>query len=275
MQNKSSFALVTGASSGIGLRYATILARDYGYSVLLVSNQEKELHDAAEHIAQTYQVQTRTLCLNLATTDAAEQVYAFCQTEQIDVEVLINNAGMLIFNPLCQTPTEKIETIILLHTLTMTKLCQLFGAKMLERLPEHGHRGYILNMSSMSAWMAMPGIQCYNATKSYVLNFSKSLWYEMHHAGVHVLALTPGSTDTGLLPFTPKFGKFLRTMGITMSPERLVTRGLHVLFHSSRKRCMPGAWNYLIVPIINHLPDWLVFWAMTFFPMFQAPKDKK
>jgi hypothetical protein len=117
-------------------------------------------------------------------------------------------------------------------------------------------------MSSMSAWMSMPSISCYNASKSYVLNFSKALWYEMRRHKVRVLAVTPGSTDTGLLPFGETFGKVLRFFGITMSPEKLVKRALKVLFYRRKKTCMPGAWNYIIVPIINHLPDWLVLFAM-------------
>lgn len=255
----TSWAVVTGASSGIGLRYATALARDYGYNIVLVSNQEKELTEASADLSKQYGVETRVLCLDLAAADAAEQVHTFCVENGLNVRVLINNAGMLIFDYLVNVSQQRLNTLLMLHVVTLTKLCQLFGQDMV-RAHEHdaSARGYILNMSSMSAWMAMPGIQCYNASKSYVLNFSKSLWYEMRPHHVHVLAMTPGSTNTGLLPFPDKWGRLLRIVGITMSPERLVQRALHVLFCTRRKRCMPGAWNYIIVPIINHLPDWLV-----------------
>ena len=261
------YALVTGASSGIGLMYATALARDYRYNLLLVSNQEKELPVVAGQLTEQYGVSVRWLYMNLAEQDAAERVYRYCQDNGIAVEVLVNNAGMLVFNPLCSTPMARVETITMLHVVTVTKLCKLFAEDMCRR-----GKGYILNMSSMSAWMAMPGIQCYNATKGYVLNFSKSLWYELCPFGVRVLAVTPGSTDTGLLPFTPVFAKWLRWAGITMPPERLVRRALRVLFGTRRKQCMPGAWNYVIVPVINHLPDWLVFWAMSKFEMFGSKK---
>lgn len=250
-------ALVTGASSGIGLEYARQLARDYGCDVVLVSNQEKELGVAAAEIAAEFGVATRSLYMDLSQQDAAEQVYDFCKKEGLEIDVLVNNAGMLIFDGFCHTPMRKIETLVMLHVVTMTKLCRLFAADMCER-----GKGWILNMSSMSAWMAMPGIQCYNASKVYVLSFSKSLWYEMRVHHVRVLAVTPGSTDTGLLPFGPKFGKFLRAMGITMPVPRLVKRALRVLFKRRKKTCMPGGWNYIIVPIINHLPDWVVKVAM-------------
>lgn len=276
-----AWALVTGASSGIGLRYATALARDYKYNVLLVSNQEKELVTAAAQVA-AFGVETKTLYINLAEQDAADRVYAFCHDNRLDIEVLVNNAGILIFDAFRQTDPRKIETLLMLHIVTMTKLCRLFAADMVnhksqitipsDRFPKEirnhkSQNGYILNMSSMSAWMAMPSISCYNASKSYVLNFSKALWYELRRHNVRVLAVTPGSTDTGLLPFGPVFGKILRFFGITMSPEKLVSRALKVLFFRRKKTCMPGAWNYIIVPIINHLPDWLVITAMKKIPI--------
>jgi len=252
------WALITGASGGIGRHYSIALARDYGYNLYLVSNQQKELADLAIEMRDTYHVQTESLCLNMAAPDAAEHIYEYAQKRNLEVEVLINNAGMLIFNPFCETPLGKIETLLMLHMIALTKLTHLFGCDMRAR-----RKGYILNMSSMSAWMAMPGIQCYNATKAYVLSFSKALHYELRPFGVRVLALTPGSTDTGLLPFGDRFAAILRAVGITMPPARLVRRGLSVLFRSRRrKRCMPGAWNYIIVPIINHLPDWVVMRAM-------------
>jgi len=265
------YALVTGASSGIGLRYAEALARDYHYDLLLVSNQEKELSEVAERLHTTYGVQTRWLYMNLAQADAAERIYSFCRENDLNVEVLINNAGMLIFEPFIVASSAKIQTITMLHVVTLTNLCRLFAPDMCER-----GKGYILNMSSMSAWMAMPGIQCYNATKGYVLNFSRALWYELRGRGVHVLAMTPGSTDTGMLPFPPTFAKLLRAVGITMSPEKLVRKALKALFRSKRKRYMPGAWNRIIVPIINHLPDWLVIAIMRRVPLFDPCfADKK
>lgn len=258
------YALITGASSGIGLHYATQLARDYHYPLLLISNQAAELEALAQQLSEAYGVDAIPYYCDLSQADAADRIYAFCQERGIEIEVLVNNAGMLIFDAFIHAPMAKTETLLMLHVVTATKLCRLFAPEMCER-----GRGFILNMSSMSAWMAMPSIVCYNASKSYVLNFSRALWYELRPKGVHVLAVTPGSTDTGLLPFGDTFGRILRAVGITMPPERLVRSALRSLFHSRRKRCMPGAWNHIIVPIINHLPDWVVFTAMRHFPMFQ------
>lgn len=263
------WALITGASGGIGRHYAIALARDYGYNLFLVSNQEKELADLAREMKDSYHVLAESLCLNMAAADAAEQIYDYAVQHEMTVDVLINNAGMLIFQPFCDTPVAKTETMLMLHMIALTKLTRLFAADMRTRC-----KGYILNMSSMSAWMAMPSIVCYNATKAYVLSFSKALNFELRPFGIHVLALTPGSTDTGLLPFGDKFAAILRAVGITMPPARLVRRALKVLFRTKRQRCMPGPWNYIIVPIINHLPYWLVRFAMKRLPMFGLSQSK-
>ena len=266
VSDNNAYALVTGGSSGIGKQYASQLARDYHYNLLLVSNQDTELKQVSNELNQQYGVCIKTLCIDLAQNNAAEQVFDFAQEQQLEIDVLINNAGFLIFDAFVNVPTQKVEAILLLHTLTATKLCHLFANRW--RLSTDQHRRFILNMSSMSAWMAMPTIQCYNATKSYIYNFSKALWYELSLFNIHVLAVTPGSTDTGLLPFPDTFGNILRATGITMKPATLVKKALHSLFYSNKKSCMPGLLNHIIVPIINHLPDWLIFAVMKRLPMF-------
>ncbi len=250
-------ALVTGASSGIGLQYATQLARDYHTDLLLVSNQERELNDVAAHLTTTYGVKAVAHYADLGLPNAAEEIFAFACDNGLQIDVLINNAGVLLFRPLCSTPMPKIETLLTLHVLTLTKLCRLFGEEMCRR-----GNGYILNMSSMTAWMTMPGIQCYNASKAYVLNFSKAIWYEFGRKGVRVLAVTPGTINTSLFDLPEKMRKLLLAFGIAMQPETLVRKALKKLFTSKRKAYLPGAWNFIIVPIISHLPDWFVLRAM-------------
>ena len=247
------WAIVTGASSGIGVRYAEQLAADYGYDLLLVSNQPAELEQVARRIESESRVQTRTLTLDLAAETAAEQVFGFAESEKMEVEVLVNNAGILVFDLLNRIPLGRIETLLGLHVVTLTKLCRLFGESMRRR-----GRGFILNMSSMTAWTALPTIQAYNATKNYVLQLSRSFWYEMMPAGVHVLAVTPGSTNTGLLPFPEQYARLLLRLGITMEPETLVRRALRQLFNTRKKVYLPGGWNRLTVPVLKHLPDRLI-----------------
>ena len=146
----------------MGVHYATQLACDYHYDLLLVSNQAQELHEVATRLAADYHITAIDYCADLSDQNAAEQLFDFTKQQQIEVDVLINNAGILIFRELAQTPMPKLQTLLMLHMVTLTKLCKLFGEEMCQR-----RHGYILNMSSMTAWMTMPGIQCYNASKAY------------------------------------------------------------------------------------------------------------
>ena len=248
-------SLVTGASSGIGLQYATQLARDYKSDLLLVSNQEKELEQVAADLAATYGVKTIAKYADLSLTDAAENLYAWCHEQQLEVDVLINNAGVFFFNEYCQTDIKRIELMLQLHVMTVAKMTRLFAADMCAR-----RHGYILNMSSMSAWMAMPGIQTYNASKAFIYNFSKSLWYELEPYNVHITVMAPGAVDTGLFGLAPKLRKLAVNLTVSIPPEKLVKRALKKLF-KGKKADTPGFINWLSTPLLKHTPDWILFFA--------------
>ncbi len=249
-------ALITGASSGIGLQYATQLARDYHTDLILVSNQKEELERVAKELTSTYAVRATAHYADLALPDAAEQLYNYCHEHKLEVDILINDAGVFFFNEFVETSMKRIELMLYLHVMTVTKLCRLFGADMVER-----GSGYILNMSSMSAWMAMPGIQLYNATKAYIYNFSKSLWYELKPKGVHVTVMAPGAVDTALFGLAPNLRKLAVTLTVSIPPEKLVKKALKKMF-KGRKACTPGFLNWLATPLLKHPPDWLLFVAM-------------
>ena len=245
-------ALVTGASSGIGLNYATTLARDYQTDLLLVSNQESELKAVAKELADKYGVKAVALYADLSKPDAAERLHDYCLKEGLEVDILINNAGIFFFNSLIDTAMGKIETMLMLHVVTVTKMCRLFGEDMCRR-----RRGYILNMSSMSAWMAYPGIQTYNASKAFIYNFSKSLWYEFRPYGVGVTVMTPGAVDTALFGLSPEYRKLAVRLSVSIPPEKLVKKALKRMMRK-KKQGMPGLINHLATPLLKHTPDWLV-----------------
>lgn len=248
-------ALVTGASSGIGLQYATQLARDYQSDLLLVSNQQKELDEVAKDLAERYKVKTVAHFADLSLNDAAENLYDWCKQEGHEVDVLINNAGVFFFNKYCETSMKRIELMLQLHVMTVAKLTRLFAADMCAR-----RRGYILNMSSMSAWMAMPGIQTYNASKAFIYNFSKSLWYELKPYNVHITVMAPGAVDTGLFGLAPNLRKLAVNLTVSIPPEKLVKRALKKLF-KGKQEDTPGFINWLCTPLLRHTPDWILFLA--------------
>ena len=255
MGNGSMLALVTGASSGIGLQYATQLARDYHCDLLLVSNQQKELEQVAAGLAAQYNVHTVARFADLSLPDAAENLHDWCQAEGYVVDILINNAGVFFFNEYCRTDIRRIELMLQLHVMTVAKMTRLFAADMCAR-----RRGYILNMSSMSAWMAMPGIQTYNASKAFIYNFSKSLWYELKPYNVHITVMAPGAVDTGLFGLAPNLRKLAVALTVSIPPEKLVKRALRNMFRG-RQADTPGFINWLSTPLLKHTPDWMLFLA--------------
>ena len=272
-------ALVTGASSGIGLQYATALARDYHTDLLLVSNQEQEQIEVAKQLAQTYSVKTTPLYADLSEQDAAEKLHQYCVDNKIEVDILINNAGVFFFNPLTDTSMKRFELMLMLHVVTVAKLTRLFAEDMVKReltdeqkqervLGKPRRKGYILNMSSMSAWMAYPGIQTYNATKAFIYNFSKSIWYELYPQGVNITVMTPGAVDTALFGLAPNLRKLAVNLTVSIPPEKLVKRALKRMFQG-KKADMPGVINHLSTPLLKHTPDWLVRLTYKFVGQFQ------
>ena len=272
-------SLVTGASSGIGLQYATQLARDYHTDLLLVSNQEQELRQVAADLSSRYGVNAIPLYADLSLPDAAERLHQYCRDNGLVVDILINNAGVFFFNPYCETSMKRIDLMLHLHIMTVAKLTRLFGEDMVSReltqeeqvqqiCGKSRRKGYILNMSSMSAWMAMPGIQSYNASKAFIYNFSKSLWYELRPKGVNITVMTPGAVDTELFGLAPHLRRLAVALTVAIPPEKLVKRALRKMFRG-KKADMPGVINYLCTPLLKHTPDWLVFLAMKFVGKYQ------
>ena len=240
-------ALVTGASSGMGLIYARQLAVR-GYDLLLVSNQERELIQTAADIADEFGVSAIPHYQDLATAGAAGELYDYCRSEGIEVEVLVNNAGMFFFKELDDTDLPRVEKMMNLHMSTVTKLCLLFGADMKSRGP-----GYVLIVSSMAAKLPTPGITVYSATKAYLRSFGKSLYFEMRPYGVGVTTVMPAAIATPLYGLKPSLMNLGLKTGVIKTPEWLVRKALKGLFRK-RHTVRPGFMNIYLPPIIALLP---------------------
>ena len=247
----SGWALITGGSSGMGLELARQLAAK-GFDLLLVSNQEEELARVSEELSTTYGVHVLGRFQDLAAESAADELFSFCQEQGLEVEVLINNAGMFFFEELTAENEARALAMMRLHTFTPTRMCILFGEVMKRR----GH-GYILNMSSMAAKLPCPGITVYSATKAYLKSFSKSLYFEMRPYGVGVTTVCPAAIATPLYKLKPSLLKLGVSIGLIGTPRWLVRRALKRMF-KKRRVVKPGLMNYYLPPLIAILPKWLV-----------------
>ena len=244
-------ALITGGSSGMGLEYARQLAAK-GYDLLLVSNQQEELCKAVEELSQAFNVNVMSRFQNLATETAAEELFSFCQAKNLQIDILINNAGMFFFEELTTDNADKALTMMRLHIFTPTRLCVLFGEEMKKR-----GSGYILNMSSMAAKLPCPGITVYSATKAYLKSFSKSLYYEMRPYGVGVTTVCPAAIATPLYKLKPSLLRLGVKIGLIGTPQWLVRRALRGMFYK-RRVVKPGLMNRYLPPLIAILPKKLV-----------------
>ncbi|MBO6025264.1 MAG: SDR family NAD(P)-dependent oxidoreductase [Bacteroidales bacterium] len=250
-QGRQPWALITGGSSGMGLEYARQLA-EIGCNLLLVSNQDAELQQAAEELKQGRAIQVIPHYQNLATETAAEELLAFCQTEGLTIDILINNAGMFFFEELSMENEAKALTMMRLHILTPTRLCVVFGEEMKNR-----GCGYIINMSSMAAQLPCPGITIYSATKAYLKSFGKSLYFEMRPYGVGVTTVCPAAIATPLYKLKPSLLKFGVKIGLIGTPQWLVRKALKGMMKKNRV-VKPGLMNHYLPPLIAALPHGLV-----------------
>ena len=244
-------ALVTGGSSGMGLEYARQLA-DIGCNLLLVSIQEEELPKVAEELNAQYGIQVSTRYQDLSTETAADELLAYCKAENLQIDILINNAGMFFFEELTSQNEGKALTMLRLHTLTPTRLSILFGEEMKQR----GY-GYLINMSSMAAKLPCPGITIYSATKAYLKSFGKSLYFEMRPYGVGVTTVCPAAIATPLYKLKPSLLQFGVKIGVIGTPQWLVRKALRGMMRKKRV-VKPGFMNIYLPPLIAVLPKALV-----------------
>ncbi len=243
-------ALVTGASSGMGLIYSRKLA-ERGYDLLLVSNQTDALIQTAADISDEFGVSAIPHYQDLAVLEAASCLYDYCLAEGLEVEILVNNAGMFFFKELDCDDVPRVEKMMTLHMSTVTKLCLLFGEDMKRR-----GCGYILIVSSMAAKLPTPGIAVYSATKAYLKSFGKSLYFEMKPYGVGVTTVCPAAIATPLYGLNPRLMDLGVKTGVIKTPEWLVKRALRGMFRR-RPVIKPGLMNLYLPPMVRLLPGGL------------------
>jgi hypothetical protein len=248
---KTETVLITGGSSGIGFALAKEFA-SRGYKLILVSNQKEQLHIAAEKLQNKYSTETHTLFLNLALPEAAAELFNWCQTNQLQVDVLVNNAGVFFFGEVVKNDIKKIETILSLHVNTPAMLCRLFGEEMKQR-----RSGNIIIISSLAAYMPYPGIAFYAATKRFLKSFACSLRTEMIDYNVNVTCVCPGAVSTDLYDLSAAGHKKALKMGIMMRPEKLARKIVRAM-NRHTSILIPGFINRVFLPFLFIIPHGLI-----------------
>ena len=264
-RNYETYALVTGAASGMGRIYSERLAL-MGYNVILVDINSKGLNETAAIVEAKVKasdsisdqmkgkLSLMPIVQDLSAIDAADVIYEKTEAEECKVEVLVNNAGIMYCQGIAETSEKMLRLIMMVHMNTPLMLCRKYVGAMKER-----GCGYILNISSLAAWMIWPGIGMYGITKCFVRNYSRELRIESQKTGVSVTNAYFGAVDTPLIPLKESLRKLARGLMVMIRPEKAVDRALRATFRR-RRGTMPGFLNKLFWPFIVILPDCLLGW---------------
>ena len=245
------YAIITGASSGCGFEYARVMAGK-GYDLLIVSNEDA-IHGKADLLRQEFPVKVISLVRNLGVQEAAKELYDYCHTNGIEVEVLINNAGVYHDRDFLHDSENFNQLIFNLHMHTPAMLMYYFGQDMVAR-----GKGYMLNMCSITADIAVQRLGSYGATKAFLQNFTRSLHIELKTKGVYVTNVTPGAINTGLYNIRPWLTKMGLILGYIVEPDYLARRGVKAMLKGRAKVSIPGVWNAILLFFVALIPTGLL-----------------
>jgi len=241
-------ALVTGACSGIGLSLAQGLAAR-GYDLVMVSNREGPLTEAATKLSLRYGVRTTAIPCDLAVPDAAERLFGEVNQRGVVIDILINNAGIFFFGEVADADPMAAQRLLALHVVTPSLLCTYFAKELRCR-----RRGRILMVSSISAFRDFPGIAYYGSSKKYLLGFARALRSELSVYGVTVTCLLPGATATALYDSQSVPVELANNLGIMADTDAVAQAGLAALF-AGEELCVPGRINRLLVKLAEEVPQ--------------------
>jgi len=189
----NNYTLITGASSGIGLEFAKIAAREKNNLILVARDKnglEKVKTDILEEF-KTAKIDVVVVALDLTKDDSAQQLFELCKEKNFFVSTLINNAGFGDYGNFSQSDKGRQLSMIDLNIRSLTELTHLFLPAMIKQ-----KNGKIMNIGSVASFMPGPLMSVYFASKNYVLSFSEALAEELRGSGVTVTCLCPGSTKT-------------------------------------------------------------------------------
>lgn len=243
-------ALITGASSGIGLELSRLFAGD-GYHLALAARSAQKLESLAAELRQAHGVEVTVVPLDLSVPGAASEVFETLKARGVDIHFLVNNAGFGIHRPLAETPPDELTQMLQVNTVTLSELTRLFLPAMRAR-----KFGRILNIGSTGSFSPAPYMAAYVASKAFVLSFSEGLAEELRGSGVTVTALCPGVTPTGFQERAQVGNMPLTRYGI-VSAAQVAAAGYKALM-SGRRVVVPGFANQLLV------------WSMGITPRFIA-----
>ncbi|MFQ5677133.1 MAG: SDR family NAD(P)-dependent oxidoreductase [bacterium] len=226
------WALVTGASSGIGAEFSRQLG-EKGLNLVLVARRKEILDAKAEDLKDAFGIEVMTIGLDLTETNAIQKLYE--KAKNIDIGLVVPNAGMATEGNFSKIPLEEQNQVLVLNCMVPMQMAHLFGQRLIER-----GRGGIIFVASTFGYQAVPYFANYAASKSYILTFGESLHYEFKRNGIDVTVLSPGLTSTAM-PDSLEID-FSKLPMKAMPVEPVVTRALDSL-EQNKASVIPGMMN--------------------------------
>ncbi len=230
------YAIITGATSGIGYEMAKILAKKK-HNLIIVSRNENKLKEIKNKFESEFNIKIEYLSIDLSIPDAAQKVYK--HTRMYDIEILINNSGFANYGEHCKIDLQENYRLLQLNIIALTELCALYAKDMKDK-----RKGMILNIASTAAYQPTPYFAAYGASKSYVLNFSEALAKELEDDNVSVTCLSPGATDTAFFDVAkiPEIENSQLKKSARQSAKKVAEIGINAMFNR-KLSVIPGFKN--------------------------------
>jgi uncharacterized protein len=262
-QLDGKIALVTGASSGIGADIARELA-SRGCSVIIVARREERLLALKNDIESKYAVQVHAIAQDLTAPDAAEILFNKTEGKGLAVDILVNNAGLAIFGYYPEVSWERERKLYELDIISVAHLTRTFLQPMLKR-----NSGQILLVASIMGMMPVPSFSIYAGAKAFVVNYGKSLGYELRNTGVSVTVASPGTTDSEFFEAAGQPVSYAEKL--TMMKSYAVARAAVNAMLKRKPLKVIGFASVFAVLLTKFLPVRLAAW-LTYNMMTLAPK---
>lgn len=219
--------LITGASTGIGAEFARQFAAR-GDDLVLVARSADKLDTLAGQLRASHGVEVTVIPMDLSEPDAASKLFEHTNRLGLEVGVLVNNAGAGTHGDIAETDPERLEREVELN-------CRVLVGTTARYLPQMRARGAgtIINLASTAAFLALPKMAVYGASKAFVLSFTEALWQEERHHGIRVLAVCPGMTDTSFFESAGESAVAAASLAdrlrVTRTPKQVVESTLRAL----------------------------------------------
>jgi short-subunit dehydrogenase len=253
-----SCALITGASSGIGLALAQQLAAQ-DFDLILVARSVDKLQALASELSASHGIGAQVAAADLTQPESVQNLASLLQKRGVGVRVLVNCAGVLHQDAFVNMPAGHVQQMIDLNITALTAMLHAVVPMMQHTVAEQGGKAHVLNVASIAAFQPIPMLATYAASKAYVLSLSEALAEELHGSGVSVTALCPGITATNMLAQAKGANDKLSQLPsfLIADVDDVASAALAAMFRGDAI-CVPGAVNQLGTLASRSAPKWLV-----------------